>query len=91
MVAKASIGIADDLSPGQAGIPLRASNDKAAGGIDKNLSLAVKEIASQDGINDRILHLVPDLFSRHLRPVLGGDDNRVNVDRPVTLIADGHL
>ena len=49
----AAVGIHDDLTAGQAGVTLRAANDKAAGGVDVVLGILVQQFC-RDNLLDHL-------------------------------------
>ena len=58
--------------------PLRTADDEPAGGVDVDLGLIVQQLGRDDGLDDQLDHILPDLVQGRLRPVLGGDHHRVH-------------
>src|SRR5262249_20693763 len=91
MPAPAAVGIDDDLAAGQARVPHRPADDEATGRVDEAFGLGRDELARQlllaDLLEDRLL----EGLVLHVGMVLRRQDRRVDGDRAVVLVADGHL
>src|SRR5262249_29657725 len=91
MTAHATVGIHDDLAPGEPGVALWAAHNEAAGWIDEEFGFVGKQLLGQ--------HLFDDLFDAELLDVLvlcvsgvlrGNYDVR-NRDRLAVFINDRYL
>ena len=87
----ATVGIDDDLAPGQAGVPRGAAQHKAAGGVDEVLGVVRKQLCGNFRA-DNIGHHVPgNLLLGHLRSMLGGNDHRIHRHGAAVLVGHGYL
>jgi hypothetical protein len=89
---RATVGVDDDLAPGEASISLRASDVENARRVDVNLHVSRVELSSVEHRSD---HQFGDfiLQSRFVnrRRVLGRQHDRVDGARYRPLVADGRL
>ena len=93
--ASAAVGVDDDLAAGQSAIALRATDDKAAGGVDQVLGVLEplgRQHRLDDFLNDRFdegrLHLGA---IAHLWAVLARKHHGIDAVRLAVHIAHGHL
>ena len=82
----AAVSIHNDFPAGEPGVPLRSSYHKAAGGIDIDLGVLIHKLGGDNGFDDQLDHIPPDLLQLHLRAVLGGHHHRVHPDGPVVIV-----
>ncbi len=73
-----AVGVHNDLSSGEAGIPLRAAYYKASSGIDVNFCTLIQQPGRDGGLDDQLNHVGTDLLQGCLRAVLRGDDHRIH-------------
>ena len=62
MAPHTAVGIHDDLSPRQAAIALRTTNDETPGRVDEVLGVVIAELSGDDRLNDVLLHEGSQLF-----------------------------
>ena len=72
MTCCTTIGIDDNLAPGQAGIAHRASDHKGAGRVDVVLRIGHQPLAWQHGLDDMLHHSFFQFLVVDFRCVLGG-------------------
>jgi len=89
--AHPAVGIDDNLAAGEAGIALRAADDKAAGRVDQELRLRREQILRQHFPNDLLDAEFLDLRVRHAFGVLGRDDDVGDRDGLAVLVNDRDL
>ena len=93
----AAVGVDDDLAPGQAGIPDGAPDHEPPGRVDEEVLRRVElalvvELRRQHGMH----HVLPQVGADQrvavdAVPVLGGDQDLVDLDRPAVLVANRDL
>ena len=86
MAAHSTVGIDDDLAPGEAGIPLRPADDDPAGGIDQEFRLVGQQFRRQLLANDFADEEIAKLLVLHFRGVLRGNDHIRDADHVEALI-----
>ena len=90
MRGRATVGIDDDLAPGQAAVAIRAADFENAGGIDVPHGALVDPAGRQgldgDGAND-----LGHIGGGQAAGVLGGDDDLRGADGLAVFIGDRHL
>ena len=79
----AAVGVHNDLASGQAGIPGRPPDHKAAGGVDVDFGFGVHHFRRHHRADHLPDQIGADLPAFHLRAVLRGNHHRVHPDRPV--------
>mmetsp|Transcript_18712 Transcript_18712/g.46482 ORF Transcript_18712/g.46482 Transcript_18712/m.46482 type:complete len:374 (-) Transcript_18712:63-1184(-) len=76
--APSTVGVNDDFSSRQTGVPVRSSNDESSGRIQMVDGLFVQILFGND-LLDHVFHKIArDLFLGHVLRVLAGNDNRVD-------------
>ena len=86
----AAVGIDDDLSAGQTSVAGRPADDKASGGIDKDLGIVVEQRRGDGRADD----LFDDILAQGLEidlVVLGRNDNGIDALDLVVVVLDGDL
>ena len=91
MAAHAAVGVDDDLATGDAGVSHGSADDKAAGGVDVDLGIAVEQVFWNDGMNDVFDDGFGDISVRNLGGVLGADEHGIDPDGFAVGVLDGHL
>src|SRR5947209_16265789 len=91
MTGHATIGIDDNLAPGQASIAHRAASDKASGGINEDSGVAVEHMGRDGGLNNMLDDIIANLLWIHIVRVLRRNDHRINPDGTSIFILNGHL
>ena len=86
----ATVGVDDDLAPGQAAIALRTADDETARRVDEEFGLG-QPFARQDGLDDFFDDGFFDLLVRDFRRMLGRQHDRVHADGTAIDVAQGHL
>jgi len=77
----AAVRVDNDLSASETGVSLRTTDNEAPGGLDVVDGLVVEEIGGNDGLDDLLDELLPEVLGGNLLSVLGRDDDRVDTDR----------
>ena len=95
MRCSAAIGVDDDLAAGQAGVAIGAADQEGARRVDVPFGGAADQALGEQW-QDVWLQGLQHPFGRglhpvHLRLVLVGDDDLLDMYRPVVLIAQGDL
>lgn len=95
MSTPATVGVDDDLSAGNTGITLGATNDEETGRLEVEDGVLVNVLLGNDGVDDLRLQLLSDLLSRNLLAVLSRDndgvDSQGNDSTAVVLVLHGDL
>lgn len=91
-----TVRVDDDLSAGETGVTLRATDDESARRLDVVDGSVVEEVLGDDGLDDLLEDLGSEVLGRDLLGVLRGDDDGVDSegnDRAVRLllVLDGDL
>src|SRR5215208_2278701 len=85
------VGIHDDLAPREARVALWSARNEPASGVDHDLGRAgIKEFLRHYGAYDRLEEIVL-YVGLHPVAVLGRDQDLLDPDWPVSLVADGYL
>ena len=74
-----TVGIDDDLSAGETGVSLGATNDEGARGVDDDVSV-LEHLSGADLLDDLLDEDLSDLLLVNLGTVLGGDEDVVDAD-----------
>ncbi len=87
------VRVHDDLPARQPRVPVRPADHELARGVDVEHEVVVHEVGGEDGGEDVLADVRPDLLQRGAFIVLGGDHDRVDApDRAVVvLVLDRHL
>src|SRR5947209_20484532 len=91
MTGHATIGIDDDLAPGQASIAHRTTSDKASGGINEDARVAVEHMGRDGGLNNMLDDIIANLLRVHIVRVLCRNHHRINSYWPPIFVLNGHL
>ena len=93
MAPHAAVGVDDDLAPREAGVTHGAAHDEAAGGVHVDHGIAPGDPLGVHNRGDDLRHevLADAVHGLDLGGVLGGDDDGLDGDGAVVLVADGHL
>ena len=92
VAAAAAVGVDDDLAAGQAGVAVRPADHEAPGRVHVvGDPLLVQQLARDHRLDHVLDEVLADLLQRHVRVVLGRDDDRVDAHRLVVLVLDGDL
>ena len=75
VAAHATVGVHDDLAPGEAGITLRTTHDELAGRVDQILGVLGEHVLGQHLLDHLLDAELLDGGMAHIRRVLGGDDH----------------
>jgi hypothetical protein len=84
-------GIDDDLAASEAGVAHRAADLETPGRIDVELGVLADPFRRQYRLYDFVHDAFPDFAVTCFRSVLGGQHDRVDRDRLVVLVDEGHL
>src|SRR5271166_4273394 len=91
VAAHSSVGIDNDLAPGQTSIPLRATDHKTTSWINEISRTRIDPIRWDDPVNGSLDQGLPNLFVFNVGSMLGGDNNSIYPDRTIALILDRDL
>ena len=92
MAAVTAIGIDDDFAACQSSVAHRTADHEATGRIDVVLhARRVVEAFRHHGLDDLLHDIALDLLVRHVRTVLGRDDDGVDPHRFSVSVFHGHL
>src|SRR5579875_575010 len=97
----AAVGVDDNLPAGKTAVALGPADDEASGRVYQITGLAVRldrqirehrldDLLFEIG-SDAVLQLLVVRYAVDRRIVLGGDDDRINAQRAVSLVLDCHL
>ena len=91
VVARATVGVDDDLAAGKAGIAHGPAHHEAPGGVHVVDGLFIQQFRGQRGLDHILQDAVSDGVLGDVLVVLGGDDNRVDALHLAALELDGDL
>ena len=86
MAGSASVGVDDDLAPGQAGVAHRPAGDEPAGGVHQHeirllVALRGTQLQRHLGAQHVLDHIGLDLVDGDVGIVLGGDQQPLHLHR----------
>src|SRR5438477_60399 len=87
----ATVGVDDDLPPGEAAVAPGPALDEAAGGVDVVDRRLVEEFGRDDLLHDLLDDRLLQRAVGDVGGVLRGDDHRVGAQRPPVAVLDRHL
>ncbi len=91
MTPHATVGVDDDLAPGETAIALRASDDESSRRIDVVFRLGVEELRGNDCLDDVLFDFFPQRLDLDQVAVLAGNDDGVDPDRLALIVFHRHL
>ena len=91
MTAIPAIGIHNDLAPRQAGIPRRATHNKAASRVDIKFGVLVQPLGRDRCLDHMFHHVGANLFQRDIRAVLRGQHDRIHAHRDAVFVLHSNL
>src|SRR5437588_12419828 len=91
MTGHATIGIDDDLAPGQSSITHWTTSDKASGGIDEDPGVAVEHVGRDGGLNDMFDDIIANLLWVHIVRMLCRNHHRINPYWTPIFVLNGDL
>ena len=91
MASITAVSINDDLAAGQAGITLRAADNKTTGGVDVILGVFIQQFGGDDGFDDMLHHIGMQLFLTDGRAVLAGNNNSIHAHGFAVIVFYGNL
>ncbi|RMU72680.1 hypothetical protein ALP24_05656 [Pseudomonas syringae pv. aptata] len=86
-----AVGVHDDLAAGQTAVAYRATDDEVAGRVDVELGVLVQQVRRDDVLDDQIHHAFAQVLVRHIRVVLGRQDDGVDADHLAVFVTAGNL
>ena len=91
MRASAAVGIDNDLSSREAGVPFRAADLEAPCWVDEIFGVFVEKPDRNDGFDDGFLHVGGNALLQDFGIVLGGENDRVHADGRFAVVFHGDL
>ncbi len=92
MAGEAAVGVDDDLASRQSRITHRPAGDEGPGGVDVDvLAAPVESRGIGDGVDDKCADVGLELFLVDPGGMLGGDDDVLERDGGVAVVAEGEL
>ena len=91
MPAVPTVGVDDDLAPGQACVAHGSANHKAARRIDVILRLGIQHRGGNNRFNDVLGDGVAKVRVRHFLAVLRGDNHAIDARRAAVAVLDSDL
>src|SRR5262249_42162142 len=87
----ATIGVYDDLAPGESGVRGGAAQLETSAGVDQHLGAGVDQIARQDRVYDQGSDRILDDAVGNTPPVVTRDHDGLDPPRFAVLVLDRHL
>ena len=92
MAGGPAVGVDDDLAPGEAGVGVGAAEHELAGRVGQDLVAVVGELGRHQRGDDVVAQVgLEQRLEVDVGPVLGGDEHRLQPDRPAVLVLEGDL
>jgi hypothetical protein len=86
-----AVGVDNDFAAGEAGIPMRPTDHKAARRVDVVLGVGIHQVLGDDRVDDQLADLSPQFLGGNMIAVLGGNDDGVDPLGLAINILNAHL